>query len=189
MEKTQVATGITSFLVSQSSVVLVPNDTIEGSPLVTPLRNADGTPKTDNLGNAIGSIRVEQHSRNLNGSYLNSRRRVAFIGGSLNDLMSIVSQNKLKAGSELPGKIQIQESLEPMWKGQSSKVNPETGEEIGVRVGDTFYPVYAKSTYTEDMNANDFLIRNSEDVSNWFAARKVLSEMTSTAVDNPVVPA
>jgi len=123
MEKT-----IMSLLSNTTPVVLVANDTVEGNPLVTALINKDGSPKTDLNGIELGSIRLEQSTRAINGgSFLNVRRRTAFIAGTLQELSTIVTSNKLVAGSQFPGKITVTESLEPFWPNQTPKINPNSG--------------------------------------------------------------
>lgn len=169
-----------SFLNTITDVVLVANDKLEGNPLVTPIMDkATGNPKTDLLGNELGSIRLEQSVRSLTGSYLNNRRRVAFIGGTLEELNALLAANNLKAGSKLPGKIIITESLNPLWKGQDPKMNPQTAEVISVTVGDKPYPVYMKMTYTENMNAVDTFLRTPEDVLAWLNNQRTLEAITN----------
>lgn len=167
--------GMKSILTALTAVTLVGNDKLEGKPLITATLDKAGQPKTDLMGNEIGSIRLEQTSRNINGSYLNNRRRVAFISGSIDVLRDLLAQNGLKEGSLLPGKIVITESLQPMWEGQTSKVNPETTEAIGVTVNEKFYPVYMKMTYTENPEERDTLIRTPEHVIAWLTTVQALA--------------
>lgn len=177
--------SLLSFLNSISSVILVCNDTLDTKPIITPLLNPNQMPKTDLMGNELGSIRLEQESSSLNGSFLNSRKRVAFVTGTLEDLNKRVKMFDLKHGSELPGKIVIFESLEPMWNGQTPKINPQKDDEIiGVNVGDKFYPVYAQMKYTDDETLRDRLIRTPEDVNAWYAVRQGLK--LNNAVAGPV---
>lgn len=182
--------SLLSFLATTAAVMIVANENLPGSPLVTPmLDKTTGDPKVDALGNELGSIRLEQHSRDLNGTYLNTRRRVAFVGGSLVELQKIVAANKYVDGSQVPGKIYIKESLEPMWPNQSPKMNPQTGEVIGVNVGDKFYPVFMQMIYTEDTSKKDLLIRTPEDVNAWLSARTVAQNAVSTVnTQQPAVP-
>jgi hypothetical protein len=178
------------FLAVMSAVTLVANDKLEGNPLITPLLDKrDGSPKVDLVGNELGSIRLEQNSRNLNGSYLNTRKRVAFIGGPIEDLKNLLGVNKLKEGSELPGKIVIKESLSPMWEGQNWKINPQSGEEIGVMVNGKLQNVYMKMIYTEDMTDKDSLIRTEDDVLRIWNSRKIAEAVdTNQSVQSAAVP-
>lgn len=181
--------GFASLLNSTSPVMIVANENLDGNPIVTPLINADTTPKTDMLGNPLGSIRLQQRSKSLNnGSFLNVRNRVAFIGGTLDELLKLVAENKLVAGTEIPGKISVAESLAPFWKNQQPKMNPQTEEVIGVTVGDTFYPVFLRMTYTEDMNAKDIYIRTAEDVIAWSAARVALAATPTPVPETANMP-
>lgn len=174
--------SLLSILANTTPVTLVANDTVEGNPLVTPMMNPDNSPKTDLLGNELGSIRLQQETRSLNGgSFLNARRRVAFIAGTMTELNKIVAENKLQAGSQFPGKIQVTESLAPFWPTQTPKINPNTDEQIGVTVGDTFHPVYLRMTYTEDATAKDKYIRTEEDVVAWHAIRASMSANAGAA--------
>jgi hypothetical protein len=179
--------ALLSILSTTGAVVIVANDKLEGSPVLTPSLDNMGNPKTDLNGHELASLRLEQVTRSLNGSFVNSRKRVAFLTGTMEELSSILKQNKLGAGSQIPGKILQIESLEPMWKGQSSKVNPQTGEAIGVTVGDKFYPVYMQQRFTEDMNATDTLIRSAEDVNVWISNRRALAAI-NTPVETAELP-
>lgn len=172
-----------SLLNNTTPVKLVANTTIKGNPLVTPLLNQDESPKTDINGNPLGSIRLEQKTKSLaNGSFLNVRNRVAFISGTMEQLQAILNENKLVDGSELPGKIVVTESLEPFWKGQTSKINPQTNETIGVTVADKMHPVYLRMLYTEDMAMPDKFIRTAEDVIEWLNVHKVMPAAMAATV-------
>jgi hypothetical protein len=165
-------------------VILVANENVEGRPILTPMLNPDQSPKTDLNGAPLGSIRLQQMTRSVNGgSFMNVRNRVAFIGGTMEQLEALIKENNLVEGIKLPGKIKVTESLEPFWKNQTSKINPQTGEQVGIQVGDTFYPVYLRMVYTEDITAPDKFIRSAEDVNEWLSARKTL---VSTASQTPV---
>lgn len=184
MEKT-----LMSLLSNTTPVVLVANNTLPDNPLVTPLMNKDGTPKTDLNGAELGSIRLEQTNRSINGgSFMNVRRRTAFIAGTMEQLLLLVSSNKLVEGSQFPGKITISESLEPFWKGQDPKMNPQSAEQVGVTVGDKFYPVFMRMTYVEDMNKADKFIRTSEDINEWITTRQTLSGTAQPVVETGAVP-
>lgn len=184
MEKT-----LMSLLSNTTPVVLVANDTLPDNPLVTPLRDAQGNAKTDLNGAELGSIRLEQSTRSINGgSFMNVRRRTAFIAGTLEQLLFLVESNKLTNGSQFPGKITMAESLEPFWKGQDPKMNPQTAEQVGVTIGDKFYPVYMRMTYTEDMNKTDKLIRTAEDVNDWITTRQTLAGTTQAVTETAKLP-
>ncbi len=179
-----------SLLNNTSPVTIVANENVDGRPIVTPMFNPDQTPKTDLMGNPLGSIRLQQKTKSLNnGSFLNVRNRVAFIGGALDQLLALIAENKLVDGSILPGKIMVTESLAPFWPNQTGKINPQTEEPIGVTVGEKFYPVYLRMTYTENMDAKDTYIRTPEDVSAWMALRQTLAATsTVTAPETAGMP-
>jgi hypothetical protein len=155
-----------NFLSTGSKVMIAANesDTENKGLLITPFKHDDGEPKTDNQGRPIGSMMVIQHERTLNGTFVNAGRRVAFISGTVDELNNIIKQNKLKDGSEVPGKIMIRESLNPLYHGQNPKMNPSTKEEVGFTVNGKFYPVYMQQLYTPNETTEDVLIRSVEQV-------------------------
>jgi hypothetical protein len=196
-EKKMSFSELTNLFTSASPVMIVENPNEEGKPLVTVMRDKiTGAPKTDLNGNILGSIRVEQQISTLSGTFLNSRNRVAFIGGVFDHLVEVARQHNLKHGSLLPGKICIKESLEPMWKGHNPKINPQTSEVIAVSVGDKAFPVYMQMFYTEDEKSIDKLIRSADDVNTWMTNRKALETNTNEvsketpvrAVENANIP-
>lgn len=185
MEKMSAFVGLTS----TTPVTVVGNDNLEGSPIITPLLDNANNPKVDLMGNPLGSIRLEQETTSLaGGTFLNSRRRVAFMASTMETLAKVVAANKLVNGSQIPGKIMVTESLEPFWNGQNGKINPSTEEPIGVTVGERFFPVYLKMNYTEDMSAKDTYIRTPEDVAAWLATRQVLAGTNKATVETSGVP-
>jgi hypothetical protein len=159
--------GLMSLLSMTTPVMVIGNDQLDGKPIITPILDVNNAPKTDLNGNALGSIRLEQHIRELNGTFLNARKRVAFVGGTVEELSKVVATAKLKDGSTLPGKIVIMESLDPMYKGHQPKINPQTQETIGVTVNGKLYPVYMQMKYVENATIEDVLIRDEEAVNNW----------------------
>jgi hypothetical protein len=155
-----------------SKVMLVANvhrDNI----LVTPFEHENGNPKTDNRDRPIGSIMVEQNVRVLNGTFMNGSRRVAFISGTIAELEAIIKENRLKAGSEIDGKIIQKESLKPFYPGQPAKINPATGDAIEFEVNGTMHPIYMQQLYTSDENAKDVLIRSVEEVEALLNAKNI----------------
>lgn len=178
-----------SFFQTTEPVKVVANNTLPDNPLITALADEHGVPKVDNNGNPLGSIRLEQHSRTLNGSFLNPRRRVAFISGTIEMLEGIVKAYNLKDGSTVPGKIKITESLEPMWRNQTPKINPQSKEQVGITVNGQFYPVYSQMIYTDNMQSTDRLIRNADDVIEWLTSRQLAAATQNMAnVETSRVP-
>lgn len=179
--------AIVNLLSGSSKVTVVGNEKLEGNPIITPSLDQNGNPKTDLNGNELGTMRLEQTSRSFTGTFVNSRRRVAFLTGTLTELNSIVKAYNLKEGSEVDGRIIQIESLAPMWKNQTPKMNPQTAEEVGVVVNGKLYPVYMQQRYSEDENAKDVLIRTAEDVNAWIGNQQALGTIVST-VDGAAVP-
>jgi hypothetical protein len=182
--------GFFSFLNQTSPVTIVLNETDPNNPrLITPIVDKQtGIPKTDNAGNELGSIRVEQETNMLNGSFLNNRRRVAFIGGTIAALEALVAKYNIKAGMTLPGKIVIKESLEPMYNNQPAKMNPATQQPVGVTVDNKFYPVYMQMNYVEDPSIADKLIRSADDVISWINNRRVATAVAQQQVEHARIP-
>lgn len=67
---------------------------------------------------------------------------------------SLAKELDWKEGTQLPGKIIVQESFEPFYEGQECKINPDTKAEVKVDGKN----VYRQSRYTDDVNAVDTLI-------------------------------
>jgi hypothetical protein len=169
-------------LQSTSPVTIVGNPELNNA-IVTPLINKeDGSPKVDNTGRPLASIRVEQKCTSLNGTFLRAQNRVAFIGGTMEELENLVKAFNIKVGSQLPGKIIMKESLTPMWNNHQPKINPGNGEVVTINVNGNLYPIYMQQSYTEDKSKEDFLIRDAADVIN------ILNKQTIAAATNtPVV--
>lgn len=100
-----------------------------------------------------GTIRVDSTQVQFTGGFANKVKRTAFVNGEIETLEAIVSSAQ---GGWLPGKIQVLESFEPFYAGQTGKVNPETGEELKSG-GKT---IYRQSIYTQNVNASDVLIQH-----------------------------
>jgi hypothetical protein len=99
-----------------------------------------------------GSIRVDQIITTMENGFLNRSKRVAFIGGKLEDLKEL----GYKANQVLPGKLVVKESTTPFYAGQSPKINPETGE-VMLSNGQE---IYRQTVYTSDINAQDNLVQH-----------------------------
>ena len=99
----------------------------------------------------FGNIRVDQTIVSMENGFLNKSNRTAFIAGKIEDLKAL----DLKAGSTLDGKIIRKESFEPMYEGQSAKINPSTDEEVLVDGKN----VYFKDSFTADLSTQDSLVK------------------------------
>jgi len=177
--------NLNSFIGSKSPVILVANDTLEGKPLITPFKDAQGNPKTDNNGNPIGSIRLEQSQNTLNGGFLNASTRVAFLGASIKVLEKIINDNKLKAGSQVPGKIVIEEALEPFHPNQKPKINPQSGMIIQIEVDGKLHDIYMRMRYTDKETETDSLLRTAGAVRNVLNA-SVVNKAVNEIQNKPV---
>lgn len=152
-----------SLLGGANPVTLVANDKLEGNPLITPIVDDRGLPKVDSKGRELGSIRLEQNVSTLSsGSFLNSSRRVTFIGGAIIELQDRVLAGKWIAGSQFPGKLLLTEQLKPFFKNQGPKINPQSGEIVSYTIDGKQYPVYAQTTYTQNPDAEDITVRSIE---------------------------
>jgi hypothetical protein len=181
--------SLLTLLTEGTPVTLVPNDKLEGNPLITPTLDKTGKPKTDLSGNELGSIRLEQTATTFNNGFMNARKKVAFVTGTIEQLANLIKLHGLKAGSQIAGKIVQIESLVPMWKGQEPKMNPNTAEVVEIDVAGKKYPVYMQQRYTENASATDRLIRNADDVNEWIANQRALESLTAAPAETANVPA
>lgn len=111
--------------------------------VVTPSKNKEG----------FGTIRVDQTIISWENGFGNTQKRSAFITAPIEML------EDLKEGEVLNknGNIIKLESYEPFYEGQTSKVNPTTGEEVLTNGR----PTYLRFVYTELADAQDRFIDNS----------------------------
>lgn len=79
---------------------------------------------------AYGSIMFEEVAFTNAGGFLNKQKRVAFLRSDVETLKDYASSLNLKAGTVIPGKIVVEESITPFFEGQTPKVNPTSGETI-----------------------------------------------------------
>lgn len=182
--------SIFSFLSGLGNVLITAHP-VSGDIVTVRMRIVDGGGEeavTDLLGYTLGSIRVDQRVINLTGSFLNSRNRVAFISGRIDLLNQLVAHYKWVAGSVIPGKIVVLESLTPWWPNQEAKINPSTMQKIGVQVGESFHPVYMKMEYRENLNAPDHFIRSIDDVVNELARQKMSETPANVVKETAAIP-
>ena len=104
----------------------------------------------------FGTIRIDQEANVFNNSFFVVQKRTAFVRGRITDLESL----GLKDGSTLDGKIIRKESFEPFYENQEPKINPQTNEVI-LTDG---RPTYLEFEYTEDKNASDHWVAESNEV-------------------------
>ena len=95
----------------------------------------------------FGTIRLDSEHKSMEKGFVNIQKRSAFVRGRIEDLNAL----GLKSGQSLPGKIIKRESFEPFYEGQTSKINPSTGEIVLTNGRET----YLEFVYTEDANATD----------------------------------
>ena len=113
----------------------------------------------------FGYIRLEQEITSMEDGFLNHTTRSALVGGRYEELNEV----GFTEGQIFPGKIVVEESLEPFYDNQQPKINPESGE-ILVKDG---RPIYRQSRYTEDDSQVDSKIQHT-------------NQMTSEAVSESV---
>ena len=141
---------------------------------------------TDTLGNVIGIstknpeygyIRVEQQAKQISeGGWFKFVKRSALIKGKVEDLRAA----DFKAGEEIPGKIVIRESFEPVNPAntdQGLKIAGDTG--VICRVEDQ--PIYRDAYYTTQMEAEDCFIAhtNTDEIREVQAASRSLANLVA----------
>jgi len=121
----------------------------------------------------FGYLMVESVQPVFRDGFLNLNRRVALVSARVSDLEQYISENNLGAGSAIPGKIVVKESLD-----QLSIYPKATDSELGIKyrnaaakVAGLAYtvdntPIYRKAIFTEDLSATDTLVQhdNQEDI-------------------------
>lgn len=104
----------------------------------------------------FGTIRIDQEVNVFNNGFFAIQKRTAFVRGRITDLESL----GLKDGSTLDGKIIRKESFEPFYENQEPKINPQTNEVV-LTDG---RPTYLEFEYTEDKDASDHWVAESNEV-------------------------
>jgi hypothetical protein len=132
-----------------------------------------------------GYVRVEQTVTQIDQrGWLKNTRRSTLIKGLVEDLANA----GFKAGTELPGKIVVVESLTPF-----NQENPERDLKIAgdsgivCRIEDQ--PIYRQTFYTPDVNANDELIMhtNTDEIREVMEATRALNSMRANTVAEPAL--
>lgn len=144
--------------------------------------------KADENGNVIsisknpeyGFITVEQDAIEFNHGWLRTVNRSALVHGRVEDLKMC----KYTAGSEIPGKIVIIESLVPFDNenpDRDLKLAGSTG--VICRVDDQ--PIYRRSFFTTNMNDTDQFIAhsNADEIREVQAAQRAISKMKADVVE------
>lgn len=75
-----------------------------------------------------GSIRLEQNSYIWNGTFLNKKKKVAFVNGLYEQLVEYIKEFNWKLDEPLDGCLYTLERTVPFYEGQSPKLNPTTME-------------------------------------------------------------
>ena len=104
----------------------------------------------------FGTIRIDQEVDVFNNGFFSIQKRTAFVRGKITDLEA----RGLKHGTILDGKIIRKESFKPFYENQEPKINPQTKEVI-LTDG---RPTYLEFEYTEDKNASDYWVAESDEV-------------------------
>lgn len=162
-------------LTNATAVTLVRNEELEEKPLITPLLDEMSRPKRDRDDYELGSIMLEQYVPEISGNgFFNNRRRVAFVSSRIEDLDKMSRTYGWQHGMQFIGRIAIEESLVPFYPEQKPKTNPNDNKEIGIQLGERFFPVYRRYKYYEDDTIRDAFINTPEDVKNWYASRNAI---------------
>lgn len=101
-------------------------------------------------GKQLGFFIVKSSVFNMENGFIVKQTRSA----TLTVEQSLVKDLGWKEGTQLPGKIVVQESFEPFYEGQEQKINPDTKADVLV----DGRKVYRQSRYTDDLTATDSLI-------------------------------
>ena len=143
----------------------------------------------DDMGNVIrqssnnaeyGYVRLQQQRVTFsNTSWVRNSNITTLIHGKVEDLQAL----NLNAGNNLPGKIVIKESLEPFSNNDPDRDYKYAGD-TGIICCVDGQPIYRKTFYVPDTNAEDVLIAHD----NGDAIREANSQKTAVKLDK-VTPA
>ncbi len=121
-----------------------------------------------------GWIFVEQEATQMENGWLKRNTRKARIMGKVVDFQ----EQGFVAGTEIPGKIVVQESFTP-FNSANPDLNLKIAGNTGVicRVDDR--PIYRQTLYTSNLNAFDELIMhtNTDEIKDVLAAQKEMSAL------------
>ena len=107
-----------------------------------------------------GYIRVEQKQQDFKDGFVNVSDLSALIIGKIKVLENL----KWKEGDELPGKIKIVESMEPISKNPKYQDRDlKIHSKVGIPFTKNGEPIYRKHFYTTDPNAPDIRIEHDND--------------------------
>jgi hypothetical protein len=128
---------------------------------VTVTANANGQVITVSPKNPeFGWVAIESIQPTFSEGFLKLGKRVAFIAGSVKELQEF----NFIAGEELPGKIVIKETLEPLNAKDATmgiKYPSAAAKKAGLACTVNDQPVYRKSYYTPDTNKLDIMIAHN----------------------------
>lgn len=153
---------------------------------VTVVKMNDGSIVKQSTNNPeFGFIRVQQESVSVVNNWMKKSTRSALINGAFADL----SELGLTEGTVLPGKLVIDESLEPFNPGPYADRDLKHAFEGGPVCVFEDMPIYRRTRHTYNMDEHDTLIQhtNVDQIKEATAARrdalKSLSENTENAED------
>lgn len=129
----------------------------------------------------FGFIRVTQETVSIVNGWIRKNSRSALINGGYSDLLSM----GLKAGSTFPGKLVIDESLEPFNPGPYEDRDIKYAFEGGPMCVFEDMPIYRRTRYTENVSELDTLIQhtNVDEIRGAVAQRKQVAEVTENTVN------
>jgi hypothetical protein len=116
-----------------------------------------------------GSIGFEQSAYKVNNGFLNIRRKVAYLAGTMDELNQFATTMQLKGGSEVPGCLYVVEQFAPYYENQAPKLNPQSGRAVlvdGAMVwSKTFYDPTGKASdvyQTGEITMGDVVVTSRE---------------------------
>jgi hypothetical protein len=133
--------------------------------VVTVVANKSGAVVSTSPNNPeFGWLCVESIQPTFQGGFLRLGKRVAFIAGKVDELNKYVGDLSLVAGSELPGKIVVKESLIPVSATDATmgvKYPNAAAKTQGLACLVDDQPVYRKSMYTPNVDELDILVQHT----------------------------
>lgn len=142
----------------------------------------DGSVVKQSSNPEFGFIRVAQESVSIVNGWIRKNSRSALINGNFKDLTSM----GLKAGSSFPGKLVIDEALEPFNPGQYQDRDLKYAFDGGPLCVFEDMPIYRRTRYTDNVAETDTLIQhtNVDEIRDAVAKRKQAIESVAENLTN-----
>jgi len=94
------------------------------------------------------SMMLEQLVFVNNNGFLNKKRRVAFLTGTVEQMQEFANMMGAAKGKELPGHLYVKETFYPQYEGHQPKCNPRTGRACLVDGALVYWKTYYDDTGT-----------------------------------------